>query len=137
MNKEINYKLYDEIISSTYMNILNSSYNNKIILNSFIHTSPIDKVFLKVSFMVANFSNKKIYLNCKLSTYFKILFKNYSKKQIFTHKYPLRWTRHEHDKGIDIIQLSRIIVKDFNKNISIFSDIWDTYYEDKDENICD
>lgn len=125
---ENKYKLYDNIISATYINITSQS-PDYIIFNHFNKDVYIDKVFLKVAFMVGNFEDKKIYINCKLFDYFKILFDNYSFKEIILRKYRIRHHRRPSILAPDWDYIAEFEAKEFEVDISIFKDIWKEYYQ--------
>jgi len=126
-----NYELYDKIISATYTNLAIEAINNKgIYFNYFTTNSPTKKVFLKVAFMVANFENVKIYLNClNLSDFLKIVFDNYSLWDILRGKCVLRHRFLPSYSGTDIGAIAVFEAKDFGTDIGIFKEIWDEYYE--------
>lgn len=122
------YNFYDRIINATYVNIASQSpsqiYFPKFNRNSYSH-----KTFLKVAFMVASFEDKKIYLNCKFLDFLKILWDNYSIREILTGKCRLRFTRRERGEGTDIDFIAAFEAKEFQTDIGIFEEIWKEYYE--------
>ena len=122
------YNLYDRILNATYVNIASQS-PSQIYFPKFNHNSYSHKTFLKVAFMVASFENKKIYLNCKFFDFLKILWDNYSIKEILTGKCRLRFTWRERGEGTDIDFIAAFEAKEFQTDIGIFEEIWKEYYE--------
>lgn len=123
------YQLYDNIISATYINISIDAVKNKgIYFNCFNNNSFAHKVFLKVAFMVADFENQKIYLNCKFIDFLKILHYNYSIKEILSGRCKLRFSRKFHEPNTSIDLLSTFESQEFKVDITIFEDIWKEYY---------
>lgn len=124
------YNLYDNIIRATYTNLAIDAINNKgIYFNSFNKESYIDKIFLKIAFMVASFENQKIYINCKYFDFLKILFNNYTIKEVIFRKSKLRFCRKEHFPNSNIETLAVFEAKDFNVELKIFEEIWKEYYQ--------
>lgn len=124
------YNLYDNIIGATYTNLAIDAVNNKgIYFNSFNKDSFVNKVFLKVAFSVAIFENQKIYINCKYFDFLKILFDNYTIKEIIFRKFHLRFRKKKHSSNTDISLLAAFEAKEFYVNIGIFEEIWKEYYE--------
>lgn len=125
------YNLYDRILSVTYTNIaIDANKNNGIYFNSFNKNNTEHKIFLKIGFIVANFENKKIYLNTKYFDFLKILFDNYTIKEIFLRKTRLRFRRFKHSPCTNIDFLASFEIKEFKVNPDIFEEIWTAYYED-------
>ena len=128
------YNLYDNIIKATYINIAIDAINNKgIYFNNFDKKSYAHKVFLKVAFMVSDFEEQNIYLNCNCFDFLKILFNNYNIKKIITGKCTLHFSRHKHDPDTDIDTVAIFEAKEFQTDISIFEKIWKEYYEERKE----
>lgn len=125
MNK---YQLYDNIIKATYINIGTLS-SSKIIFNNYDWKKYTNKIFLEVSFMVADFERKKIYLNCRLFDFFKILFYYYDIKEILTGKCRLRFRRRQGHDGIDIDNIAAFEAEAFENTLDIFEQIWKEYYQ--------
>ena len=123
MNK---YKLYDNIIKATYINI---ATNDNIYFNNFNNELFSHKVFLKVAFMVANFENKKIYLNCSFFDFLKILWQNYSIKELIMGKCRLRFIGRQGHEGIDIDNIATFEAEAFENTLDIFEQIWNEYYK--------
>ena len=132
------YKLYDSIVSSTYVNIaIDAMRNNGIFFNSFDNNSYEQKVFLKVAFTVAPFENKKIYINCKFFDFLKIFFNNYNIKKLIFGKCYLRFKRKPNKPNTDIKMLAAFevdsfkaeIEEKFENQINIFEEIWKEYYQ--------
>lgn len=123
-----NYTLYDNIIKATYINIGTLS-SSKIIFNNYNWEKYTNKIFLEVSFMIADFERKKIYLNCKLFDFFKILFYYYNIKEILTGKCRLRFIRRQSREGIDIDNLAAFEAEAFENTPDIFEQIWKNYYQ--------
>ena len=125
---EEKYKLYDNIISATYINIASQS-KDYVIFNNYNKDVYIDKLFLKVGFMVGNFEDKKIYINCKLFDFLKILFNNYSLKDVLLKKYRIRRKGRPIPYGPDWDYIAEFEAKEFGVDISIFKEIWEEYYQ--------
>lgn len=124
------YNLYDNIIGATYTNLAIDAVNNKgIYFNFFNKDSYINKTFLKVAFSVANFENQKIYINCKYFDFLKILFNNYTIKEVIFRKSRLRFRRKTHFPFTNISLLAAFEAKEFQTDIGIFEEIWKEYYE--------
>lgn len=123
-----NYQLYDNIIKTTYINIGTLS-SSKIIFNNYNWKKYTNKIFLEVSFMVADFERKKIYLNCKLFDFFKILFYYYNIKEILIGKCRLRFTRRQRPEGINIDGIAAFEAEAFENTLDIFEQIWKEYYQ--------
>lgn len=122
------YQFYDTIVGTTYINIASLSKQD-IILNNYNDDSYTHKIFLKASFMIASFEDKKIYLNCPRFDFLKILFHNYTIKDIITRKSRLRRIKSPAENGIDIEFIANFEVNDFNTDIGVFEEIWKEYYE--------
>ena len=123
-----NYTLYDNIIKATYINIGTLS-SSQIIFNNYDWKKYTHKIFLEVSFMVADFERKKICLNCRLFDFFKILFYYYNIKEILTGKCRLRFTRRQNHEGIDIDNIAAFEAEAFENTSDIFEQIWKEYYQ--------
>lgn len=124
-----NYTLYDNIIKATYINIGTLSFPKKIPFNNFNWDNYTHKVFLQISFMVADFERRKIYLNCKLFDFFKILFHYYNIKEIIMGKCKIRFRGRPRSEGIDIEEIAAFEVKAFETTVGIFEEIWKEYYQ--------
>lgn len=124
------YNLYDNIIRVTYTNLAIDAVNNKgIYFNNFNQSSFCHRVFLKVAFMVADFEHTKIFLNCnRFFDFLKILYNNYSIKDILKGKCILRYKRHKNALYTDIDVIANFEAKEFQVNIDIFEKIWKKYY---------
>ncbi len=128
MTTNIQYNFYDNIIRATYINIAASS-SHSIIFNNFEKDKFSHKIFLKTGFIVAAFEDKQIYLNCKLFDFFKILFHNYSIKDILLRHTRLHYLKKESPIGINIDFFADYEANDYKTDISIFEKIWKEYYE--------
>lgn len=123
------YILYDNIVRATYTNLAIDAIKNKgIYFNSFNKDSYVDKFFLRIGFIVATFENQKIYINCKYFDFLKILFDNYSIKEIVLRKTKIRFCRKKHIPETEINTLAAFEAKEFNVNLEIFEKIWKEYY---------
>lgn len=123
------YILYDNIVRATYTNLAIDAIKNKgIYFNSFNKDSYVDKFFLQISFIVATFEKQKIYINCKYLDFLKILFNNYTIKEIVLRKTNLHFCRKKHIPETEINTLAAFEAKEFNVNLEIFEKIWKEYY---------
>lgn len=124
------YQFYDNLIAATYTNLaIEALHNENLYFNSFNINSYIHKTFLQIAFIVSGFEEAKIYLNCKFFDFLKILFHNYTIKEIIQKKCVLRFSRRPHSPSTDIDFIAAFEVKEFQTDIGVFEEIWKEYYE--------
>ena len=123
MNKEELYKLYDKVVSATYINIDNLS-DNKIILENYYDKNNNHRFFLEVACMVAYLTGKEIYLQTSFLNILKIRFRKKNKHIHYISKKKL--TRH---KTFDVIKIGLFEAQSFGVENDIFGEIYEAYYK--------
>lgn len=123
MNKEELYKLYDRIVSATYINIDNLS-DDKIILKNYYDKNNNHRFFLEVACMVAYLSGKEIYLETSLLNILKIRFRKKNKHIHYISK--KNSSRH---KNFDIVEIGLFEAHSFGVENDIFGEIYEAYYK--------
>ena len=131
-NIEDKYNLYDRIISSTYANIVNSilikgedgvfSVGKDVIFSKPQNKNDYaQRVFQQVGFMVAEMFDRKIAIemNPLNFLYYKIVKKNKN----------LRWKKRREMATVPVGEIAPFEAEAFNQELSIFKEIWETYYK--------
>ena len=128
----MNYKLYDEIISATYVNITNSilekgengvfSVGKDVVFSEFPKNDDYAmKVFQRVGFMVAGHQGVKVAIEMSLPQF---LYQKYFKKNSL-----LRRKKKNENVTIDVETLAPFEAGAFCVDMNIYKEIWEAYYK--------
>ena len=118
------YKLYDHIVSITYVNIFSLTKDKDIILKEYSYKDKTARTFFEVAAMVAYFYNKEIYLQTSLIDFICTRIKSKNKH--------VRWISPKKEvDGIKIHEVAKFEANANNGDERIFEEIFDAYYERK------
>lgn len=120
-------KLYNDIAQAIFINIytLSNKGTEDLFLKNF---DPKDKghlVFLEIAKSSAGLMNYTIYVDMNWFSYF--LFKRKGKNTSIR-----RYRKNPPKKEVDIREVLEFTAKGFGKSISIFNDIYETFYKGKE-----
>lgn len=118
MNESI-YKIYDTIVANTIYYFAQNKADIKI--KKFDNKNFIHKYYFEIASMASELYNKQIYINMPLYKYIPFKIKNRKKVK-------LKWISNEKVKFESNIE---DILKTMMGDISICTDIYNTYYKEK------
>lgn len=122
MNEDNIFQKYDNIVTSTLLNIQAESKNKEIILGNFNKDNINHLYFFEMSKIAQTCWNFTIFLDMPLLKYLKFKFKN---RKLNLKKMKKRQASYK----VDIDKILNFIQQSFEESECIFSNIYHTYYK--------
>lgn len=126
MNEDNIFQKYDNIVTSTLLNIQAESRNKEIVLGNFNKDNINHLYFFEISKIAQTCWNFTIFLDMSLLKYLKFKFKN---RKLNLKKMKKRQANNK----VNIDEILNFIQQSFKESGCIFSNIYHTYYK-KDVN---
>ena len=125
---ELTNKEYDEIVSKIVQNVLNQSTytNNTIILWDFQQSASMDRLYYNVACIVADLTDKQLYIQMPFFEYLRFKFKRRQRKNLHWVSRYAKWVNPEGKTSVYIIM--DYIREYYGIEMDAFEEINNAYY---------